>query len=66
MEKREKGKEVQRIRSHNWELVAYKNPDGSMMFYLNRIVDGKTHGYIICSKNQLKNLSLFLKERKIM
>lgn len=50
-----------------WEIVPVENPDGTILFYLNKLYKGKRpfkFGSIICNKSNLKSLKKFLKERE--
>mgnify|MGYP001566856143 FL=1 len=53
------------ISGYDWRIIPWKNPDGSVLFYLNRLFKGKTVGTIICSKKELKDLKKFIRERKL-
>jgi hypothetical protein len=40
------------------------NAEGMTVYFLNKRFEGKTKGTIICTKKELKNLKLFMAERK--
>lgn len=59
----QKGVRLCDIKAHNWQIVPYKNPDGSMLFYLNTLLNGRTRRSMVVSLEELKNLKIFMSER---